>query len=94
LGSDAGSAVAHGSNFGEVFALVELGFPADEVLRAATVVGADILGKSSELGQIEVGYIADIVAYQKNPLDDIETLSKPVLVVKEGAVVFDSRDGT
>ena len=93
LGSDAGSAVAHGSNFAEVFALVELGFPAEDVLRAATVVGADVLGRSNELGQIEVGYIADIVAYQNSPLDDIETLSKPVLVVKEGMIVFDGRNG-
>jgi len=93
LGSDAGSAVAHGSNVAEVFALAELGFPADEILRAATLVGAKVLGRAEELGQIEVGYIADIVAYRRNPLDELETLSEPALVIKEGAIVFDSRDG-
>ncbi len=92
MGSDAGSDVAHGSNFSEIFALVELGFPANNVLRAATIVGADILGRSEELGQIKVGYIADFVAYQKSPLDDIKTISEPVLVVKDGVVVFDTRE--
>lgn len=92
LGSDAGSAVAHGSNSAEIFALVELGFSASEVLRAATIVGADVLGWSDELGQVKVGYIADLVAYQDNPLDDIKTISDPVLVMQSGVVVFDIRD--
>lgn len=93
LGSDAGgSDLAHGSNFAEVFALVELGFPAKDVLRAATVVGAEVLGRSDELGQIEVGYIADFVAYRRNPLDDFKTLSEPALVIKEGAIVFGGQD--
>lgn len=92
VGSDAGSGVDHGSNFSEIYALVELGFSVNTVLSAATIVGAEVLGRTDELGQIEVGYIADLVAYRKNPLDDIKTISEPVLVVKDGLVVFDTRE--
>jgi imidazolonepropionase-like amidohydrolase len=92
VGSDAGGVVAHGSNVAEIFALVDLGFSTDDVLQAATSVGADVLGQAENLGQIEETYIADIVAYRKNPLNDIKTISNPVLVIKGGVVVLDARN--
>jgi len=92
VGSDAGSVVDHGSNVAEIFALVDLGFSTIDVLRAATILGADVLGQSENLGQIEETYVADIVAYRKSPLDDIRTISDPVLVIKDGVVVLDARN--
>lgn len=92
FGSDAGSVLHHGSNVVEIITLVDLGIPATEVLRAATIVAADVLGQSENLGQIEIDYKADIVAYRENPLHDIKTILDPVLVIKDGVVVLDVRE--
>ena len=92
FGSDAGSVVHHGSNVVEITTLIDLGLPAVDVLRAATVVAADLLGQSENLGQIEVDYKADIVAYRENPLQEIKTVLDPVLVIRDGVVVLDERE--
>ena len=44
-----------------------------------------LLGEN-ELGQIKEGYIADIVAVNENPLNNVETLTDVIFVMKEGVV--------
>ncbi len=56
-----------------------------EILRAATLNPADLIGNNS-IGVIEVGRFADIIAVKGNPLTDIGTLEKVVFVMKDGKV--------
>lgn len=55
-----------------------------EVLRAATIDGAKIIGINQDLGSIEVGKLADMVVLNANPLDDILNTVEIDRVVKNG----------
>ncbi len=55
-----------------------------EVLRCATVNGSKIVGRPDELGTIEPGKLADLVVYDKNPLDDIHNTNTIHWVMKNG----------
>jgi imidazolonepropionase-like amidohydrolase len=56
-----------------------------EVLRAATLNPADLIGNSS-IGVLEVGRFADIIAVKGNPMTDIAVLEGVVFVMKDGKV--------
>lgn len=61
-----------------------------EILRQATAVNAEILGKSGELGTIAVGAAADILVIDGNPLEDIAVLEDHArigLIMRAGALV-------
>ena len=60
--------------------------PAIEAIQAATVTNADLLGLGEQLGQLNKGYLADIIAVNENPLDNIETLQDVIFVMKEGVI--------
>ncbi len=62
-----------------------------ETILAATRHAADLCGAAADLGTVEAGKIADLIAVRANPLDDIENLRSLELVVKEGRVVADHR---
>ena len=85
FGSDAG-VFPHGKNAKEFIYMNEAGIPIIECLQAATIVNAKILSMETEIGQIEKGFIADIVATKSNPEDDISTLENVVFVMKEGVI--------
>ena len=85
FGTDAG-VFPHGENAIEFGYMVEAGMPAMEAIQAATVTNADLLGLSNELGQISSGYLADIIAVNDNPIEDIATLQNVVFVMKEGVI--------
>ena len=55
-----------------------------DVLRAATVNGSEILGRSGELGTIEAGKYADLVILAKDPLEDIRNTTSIRQVMKNG----------
>ncbi len=55
-----------------------------EVLEAATIDGAHIIGIHQDLGSLEVGKLADLVVLSANPLDDIENTNTIELVMKNG----------
>ena len=85
-GSDVG-VFAHGTNARELAWMVKLGMSPMEAMRAATVVAADILGKSKDLGQLKGGLLADVVAGDGDPTQDIAAAGKVGFVMKGGEVV-------
>jgi imidazolonepropionase-like amidohydrolase len=58
--------------------------PPMEALKSATVTNAGILGISDQVGTLEPGKSADIIATDENPIDNIRTLENVVFVMKEG----------
>src|SRR6185436_6039593 len=85
VGTDA-PAIPHGKNADELVTLVDWGMPAHAVLRAATVVAADLINKR-DLGRIAEGYLADIIAVPGDPLSDI-TVTRDVNFVMKGGKVY------
>jgi imidazolonepropionase-like amidohydrolase len=71
----------------EFDAMVRAGMKPLEAIQAATINGAELLGLSREIGTIEVGKIADIVAVSGDPLHDVRVLEHVSFVMKEGVVV-------
>jgi imidazolonepropionase-like amidohydrolase len=85
FGTDAG-VFRHGANGLEFAYMVEAGMPPIEALRAATVYAADLLGQSDQLGTLETGKVADIVAGEGDPLQDITVMQRVRFVMKQGMV--------
>ena len=81
-----GGRVTAGSDSGFIFQLYgfayirelellrEAGFHPLEVIRAATLNGAEALGMADKIGTIEVGKLADMVLVEENPLENIQVL--------------------
>jgi imidazolonepropionase-like amidohydrolase len=85
FGSDAG-VFPHGTNGKEFRYMNEVGMPAMECIQSATTTNALILGMQNDIGQIEEGFIADIVATEDNPIKNISTMENVVFVMKKGIV--------
>src|SRR5580704_2315795 len=91
MGSDA-VFTGFGENTRELDRFVEAGMTPAQAIAAATTTGAALLGKEKELGSVEAGYYADIVAVDGDPLTDIGALTHHVRwVMKGGKVVVDKR---
>lgn len=60
------------------------GLPPKAVIRAATLTGAMALGQEKDMGTVEPGKLANLVALAKNPLQDVHNLRSVVLTVKRG----------
>ncbi|WP_396635660.1 amidohydrolase family protein [Maribacter sp. R77961] len=85
FGTDAG-VFPHGKNAIEFGYLLEAGIPVKESLKAATIINAQLLGMENELGKIEKGFIADIIAVEENPVKNVSTLENVNFVMKEGVI--------
>jgi imidazolonepropionase-like amidohydrolase len=70
----------------EFVALVKGGMKPPEALQAATVNAAELLGLSDQIGAIEAGKFADVIAVSGDPLADIGNMEKVVFVMKGGEV--------
>jgi imidazolonepropionase-like amidohydrolase len=66
---------------------VEWGMTPIQALTSGMANGAEALGLRDEIGTIEVGKIADLIATEKDPLDDITTLQRPTFVMQAGGVI-------
>jgi imidazolonepropionase-like amidohydrolase len=85
FGTDAGVSM-HGRNADEFLLMVEHGMEPMAAIVAATVNAADLLGLASEVGTIEPGKSADIVAVRGNPLADVGVLRQMSFVMARGRV--------
>jgi len=73
----------------EFGALVKGGMTPLDALRAATINGAELTGRSNDIGTLEPGKFADIVAVEGDPLSDITVMEKVAFVMKGGEVYVD-----
>ena len=85
FGTDCGVG-KHGSNAREFGLMVKYGMSESEAIKSATINAADLLDMSAELGSIEVGKQADIIAVAADPLRDISVLRNISFVMKGGKV--------
>lgn len=85
-GTDAGVS-KHGRNADEFELLVKYGMPAVEALKAATINAAALLGLEKEIGTLEVGKSADIIAVDGDPLVNVKVLKRMAFVMARGNVV-------
>ena len=85
FGTDA-AVFPHGENGKEFGYMVEAGMPAMEAIKSATMTNAALLGISDKLGSIEAGKLADIIATDENPLEEIKTMETVSFVMKDGKV--------
>ena len=98
LAADAGVTVLAGSDFGtpqgqigaEAVGLVEHGFSAADAVRAVTVAAYDYVGEPSGFAP---GFSADVVSFEQDPHETIDTLLDPVFVMRRGRVLVDRRAG-
>lgn len=81
----------HGLNAREFALMTGLGMSPAAALRSATAVAAALLGIDDRIGTIATGKVADIIAVPGNPLDDIHATEHVVFVMKDGAVVKNTR---
>lgn len=85
FGTDIG-VCSFGQNAREFDLMVKNGMTPLQAIQSATVVAAELLGVTDELGSIKAGKIADIVAVSGDPLTDVRTLEKVNYVMKQGVV--------
>ena len=85
FGTDSGVSY-HGDNANEFVYMVEGGMLPMDALKSATMVSAELLGIQDKLGSIETNKIADIIAVEGNPIDDIRFMQKVIFVMKEGKI--------
>ena len=86
-GFDAGSAAAQGKNATELEAMVKRGLTPLEAIQAATISAAELLDWKEDIGVLEPGHYADVIAVDGNPLTDITVLQQVKWVMKGGTVV-------
>lgn len=90
FGTDAG-VFPHGRNAREFALLVEAGMAPRDAVLSATARAAELLGAEEELGTVEAGKRADLVAVDGDPLADVTVLEDVDFVMKDGVVY--KRDG-
>jgi imidazolonepropionase-like amidohydrolase len=91
FGTDCG-VCPHGSNAREFRLMVDAGMSSADALRTATVRAAELLGQADRLGQVRAGYVADLIAIEGDPLDDVDRLSDVRFVMRDG-MIFLGGDG-
>jgi imidazolonepropionase-like amidohydrolase len=85
FGTDQGVA-PHGDNGLEFVYMVDAGMPPMAAIKSATSVGAELLGMEKDLGTVDAGKLADLVAVPGDPLFDITAMTKVAFVMKNGVV--------
>ena len=85
FGTDAG-VVEHGKNAKEFEYMVEAGMPPIEAILSATRSAADLIGRPGDIGSIQAGRYADLVAVKGDPVAEIKLLQNVSFVMKAGQV--------
>ena len=89
FGTDSGVS-AHGDNWQEFILMTNAGMTNQEALKSATIETAKLLRIEDKLGQIKPGMLADIIAVQQNPVEDISTVENVIFVMKDGVIFKDN----
>ena len=84
MGGDVG-VFTHGNNALEMLLMAEYGMKNIDVLRSATSVNAEVF-ELKDLGNIKAGYLADLVAVEGNPVEDIKVVKQVRMVMKDGVI--------
>lgn len=90
FGTDTGVS-KHGDNAQEFALMVNAGMTPMAAIKAATVNAADLLGRSDQLGTLEPGKFADLIAVKADPTADVRVLERVDFVMRHG--VAEKRDG-
>jgi len=85
FGTDSGVS-PHGDNWKEFGYMVEAGMPEIEALTSAMMPGAVLLDREADLGSIEAGKFADIIAVPGDPTEDISLMGEVHFVMKDGEI--------
>jgi imidazolonepropionase-like amidohydrolase len=85
FGTDVG-AFEHGTSARELRRMVDYGMTPLDAIRTATIRGAELLRREKEIGTIEPGKLADVIAVPGDPLQDIGALGRVAFVMKGGEV--------
>lgn len=92
FGTDAG-VYPHGDNAKQFFYMVKFGMTPAQAIRAATTSAADLIGRSKDVGSIEAGKFADLIAVTADPLQNVRALENVGFVMKGGAIYKDTITG-
>ncbi|HEX7287626.1 MAG TPA: amidohydrolase family protein [Candidatus Angelobacter sp.] len=92
FGTDAG-VYPHGDNAKQFFYMVKYGMTPAQAIRAATSSAADLIGRSKDVGTVEMGKFADLIAVTADPLQDVRALENVAWVMKGGVVYKDTISG-
>ena len=92
FGTDAG-VYPHGDNARQFAYMVKFGMTPSQAIHAATSNAADLIGRANDVGTIEPGKYADIIAVDADPLADVTALEHVTFVMKGGVVYKDARTG-
>ncbi|MBO6503623.1 MAG: amidohydrolase family protein [Kordiimonadaceae bacterium] len=85
-GSDVG-VFDHGDNAWELELMVEYGMSPIDVLKSATSINADLLHMSDRIGRVKEGYLAEMIAVEGNPLQNIGALKKVKFVLQGETII-------
>jgi imidazolonepropionase-like amidohydrolase len=86
FGTDTFGMSNHGENAQEFAILVRAGMPPMEAIKAATWNAADLIGDTDDIGSVQPGRYADIIAVTGDPLKDVTVLEHVQFVMKGGQV--------
>src|SRR6185437_12071487 len=89
FGTDAG-VYPHGDNAKQFYYMVKYGMTPAQAIRAATSSAADLIGRAKDVGTVEAGKYADLIAVTANPFEDVRALENVGFVMKCGVVYKDN----
>ena len=88
MGGDVG-VYPHGDNAREIEMMVEYGMSPLEALKSSTSINAKAFHIDDQVGKIQEGLLADIIAVEGNPIQKISDIRNIQLVIKDGKVIFE-----
>src|SRR6266850_1867788 len=88
FGTDAGI-FPHGDNAKQFAWMVRLGLPPARAILSATAWAAELLDRQNDVGTLQAGRYADLIAVPGDPLQDVRVLERVPFVMKGGAVIKD-----